>query len=115
MSAVQGSSGPRRLAIVKAGYAIVFEEVVGNDPVNVTMTKVAPPSGPAGIKVKCSEKNRYYVSLNGKDTGQFCPTERLGVELGTHTVKIYDLKTGETKNHKVQVKETRLSKRLRLD
>ena len=53
---------------------------------------VTPPNGPAGIKIRCKQKNRYYVFLDGAATGQLCPTERLGVELGEHTAEIVPIR-----------------------
>jgi hypothetical protein len=83
--------------------------------VQVPLEEVAPPNGPGGIKVRCRKKDRYYVVLDGADTGQLCPTERLGVERGYHTVEIYDPVTDSRRTFDAQVKQTRLSVRIKVD
>jgi hypothetical protein len=77
---------------------------------------VTPGGGPAGIKViKCKDKDRYYVFVDGKPTGMTCPTERIEVPTGTHTVEVYDLQTESRKKWDVNVEDTRLSFRVRVE
>ena len=72
--------------------------------------------GPAGIKVlKCKDKDRYYVFVDGKPTGQTCPTERIDTELGPHTVEVYDVVSETRRKWEIDVKDTRLSFRVRVD
>jgi len=55
------------------------------------------------------------VIVDGHDTGQLCPTERIGVEKGEHVVEIYDPVSEERKVFRARVKETRRSLRVRVD
>ena len=104
-----------KLAIIEPGYKPYLTEIDGRGRVSVVLEEVTPPNGPAGIKIRCKQKNRYYVILDGEPTGQLCPTERLGVELGEHTAEIYDPVTDSRRVFKVNVDQTRLSVRVRAD
>jgi serine/threonine-protein kinase len=103
------------LALVKPGYKLHVAQVEGSGHIDVALTAVTPINGRAGIKVRCKKKNRYYVILDGEDTGQLCPTERLGVSLGEHVVEIYDPVTDTRNSFPANVKETRRSLRVRVD
>jgi hypothetical protein len=65
--------------------------------------------------VKCKDKERYYVYVDGKPTGQMCPTERIGVDVGDHTVEVYDLVSEERRSYPAKVKGTRVSLRVKVD
>ena len=104
-----------KLAVILPGYKPHVAEIDGRGKVSVALEEVTPSGGPAGIKIRCRQKNRYYVFLDGAATGQLCPTERLGVELGEHTAEIYDPVTDSRRSYKVNVEETRLSVRVRVD
>ncbi len=104
-----------KLAVILPGYKPHIADVDGRGKVAVTLEEVTPSEGPAGIKIRCRQKNRYYVFLDGEATGQLCPTERLGVELGEHTAEIYDPVTDSRRTYKVIVEDTRLSVRVRVD
>jgi hypothetical protein len=104
-----------KLAVILPGYKPHIADVDGRGKVAVTLEEVTPSEGPAGIKIRCRQKNRYYVFLDGAATGQLCPTERLGVELGEHTAEIYDPVTDSRRTYKVMVEDTRLSVRVRVD
>jgi hypothetical protein len=104
-----------KLAIIAPGYKPHVAEIDGRGVVSVALEEVTPTEGPAGIKIRCRQKNRYYVFLDGAPTGQLCPTERLGVELGEHTAEIYDPVTDSRRTYKVLVEDTRLSVRVRVD
>jgi eukaryotic-like serine/threonine-protein kinase len=112
---IAGTTDRHTLALVLAGHEPYIAEIDGHGTLSFELKEVTPPSGPAGIKVKCKEKGRYVVYLDGKATGQLCPTERLGVEMGEHLVEIYDLVTETKRQYTANVKETRLSFRIRLD
>jgi len=103
------------VAIIKPGYKLYVGQVDGSGRVDATLAEVTPSNGRAGIKVRCRKKNRYYVILNGEDTGQLCPTERLGVALGEHVVEIYDPVTDTRNTFRANVQETRHSLRVRID
>ena len=47
--------------------------------------------------------------VDGKPTGQTCPTERIGCEVGPHTVEVYDVVTETRRKWDINVKDTRLS------
>jgi hypothetical protein len=104
-----------KLAIIQPGYKPHIAEIDGRGKVQVALEEVTPSNGPAGIKIRCRQKNRYYVTIDGAPTGQLCPTERLGVELGEHTAEIYDPVTDTRRVYKVKVEDTRLSVRVRVD
>jgi hypothetical protein len=111
----QEPTGDRhRVALLHAGHKLHTSELRGGK-LSVTLEEVTPSNGPAGIKVRCRQKNRYYVIVDGADTGQLCPTERIGVELGAHTVEIYDPVTDERRAFQIQIDQTRLSHRIRVD
>jgi hypothetical protein len=111
-------SSPDRhnLALLLAGHELYRAQVDGHGTFQVQLKEVTPTSGPAGIKVlKCTDKERYYVSVDGKPTGQTCPTERIECEMGPHTVEVYDLVTETNRKWDIVVKETRLSFRVRVE
>jgi hypothetical protein len=111
-------SSPDRhnLALLLAGHELYRVQVDGHGTFQVQLKEVTPISGPAGIKVlKCKDKERYYVSIDGKPTGQTCPTERIECELGPHTVEVYDLVTETNRKWDIVVKDTRLSFRVRVE
>jgi hypothetical protein len=112
---IESTADRHKLAIIAPGYKPHVAEIEGRGAVSVELEEVTPPNGPAGIKIRCKQKNRYYVTLDGAPTGQLCPTERLGVELGEHTAEIYDPVTDSRRIYKVQVGQTRLSVRVRVD
>ena len=55
------------------------------------------------------------ISVDGKPTGQTCPTERIGCEMGPHTVEVYDVVSETRRKWDIVVKETRLSFRVRVE
>jgi hypothetical protein len=55
------------------------------------------------------------VFLDGKPTGQLCPTERLGVDRGEHALEVYDLVSETRRQFNVKVKELKFSVRVRVD
>lgn len=104
-----------RLVIIRPGYKMYAAEIDGAGKVKVRLEEASSLDGPAGIKVRCARKNRYYVFVDGLHTGQLCPTERLGVALGDHTVEIYDPVTETRRQFPVTVENTRRSLRVRVD
>jgi hypothetical protein len=111
-------SSPDRhnLALFLAGHELYRAQVDGHGTFQIQLKEVTPASGPAGIKVlRCKDKERYYVSVDGKPTGQTCPTERIECEMGPHTVEVYDLVTETNRKWDIEVKETRLSFRVRVE
>lgn len=112
---VEGVSDKQSLALIKAGYKLYVAEIDGRGQVAVTLEEVTPPGGPAGIKVRCHKKNRYYVFVDDYDTGQLCPTERIGVDIGQHEVEIYDPITEQRHSFRATVKQTRNSLRVHVD
>jgi serine/threonine protein kinase len=109
------SADRHSVAIVKAGHALHTAEIDGSGVHRATLAEVDPPNGPAGIKVRCKDKNRYYVFVDGAPTGSLCPTERLGVDVGPHTVEVYDLVSETRRSIPANVKGTRNSVRVRVD
>lgn len=112
---VDGISDTVSLALILPGYELYTTDTAGAGTHSVTLKSVTPPEGPAGIKVRCHHKNRYYVIVDGHDIGQLCPTERIGVELGPHDVEIYDPETEQKRAFHIEVKQTRNSHRVYVD
>jgi hypothetical protein len=112
---LDASADSHRLALVLPGYALYTGEIDGKGLFNIDLKEVTPPEGPGGIKVRCKETNRYYVFVDDKAVGQLCPTERIGVSKGKHVVEIYDPVTDARREFNVEVVDTRLSIRVRVD
>jgi hypothetical protein len=110
-----GSADHHTAVLLLAGHDLYIADVDGHGTFSVPLKEVTPSNGPAGIKVLKCAPNRYYVSVDGKPTGQLCPTERIGCELGAHTVEIYDAVTATHRKWDIQVVDTRLSFRVRVD
>jgi eukaryotic-like serine/threonine-protein kinase len=104
-----------KLTLVLAGHKLHRAEISGGSPVSVTLDRAEKPSGPAGIKVVCKSVARVYITVDGVDTGMLCPTDRIHVELGAHTIDAYDPVTDTSASSKVDVKETHHSVRVKLD
>ena len=111
-----GSPDHHNLALLLAGHELYVAQVDGHGTFQIPLKEVTPINGPAGIKVMhCKEKERYYVFVDGKPTGQTCPSERIGCEMGPHTVEVYDVVSETRRKWDIVVKETRLSFRVRVD
>ncbi len=111
-----GSADRHTLALLLAGHDLYVAQVDGHGVFSIPLKEVTPSSGPAGIKViKCKDKDRHYVFVDGKPTGQMCPTERIGTDVGPHTVEIYDAVSDARKTWDIVVKDTRLSYRVKVE
>jgi serine/threonine-protein kinase len=111
-----GSPDRHTIALLLAGHELYVAQVDGHGAFQIPLKEVTPPNGPAGIKVlRCKDKDRYYVFVDGKPTGQTCPTERIGCEVGTHTVEVYDVVSETRRKWDIEVKDTRLSVRVRVE
>jgi hypothetical protein len=113
---VPGSSDRHTIAALLAGHDLYLGESDGHGALQIALKPVTPTGGPAGIKViRCKDKDRYYVFVDGKPTGMTCPTERIECGLGRHTVEVYDLVTESRRKWDIVVSDTRLSYRVRVD
>jgi serine/threonine-protein kinase len=111
-----GSPDRHNLALVLAGHELYQAQVDGHGTFQIQLKEVTPSNGPAGIKVlRCKTKDRYYVFVDGKPTGQTCPTERIGCEVGAHTVEVYDAVSETRRKWDFVVNDTRLSFRIRVE
>ncbi|HET9622018.1 MAG TPA: protein kinase [Kofleriaceae bacterium] len=111
-----GSPDRHTMALLLAGHELYIAQVDGHGTFSVPLKEVTPSNGPAGIKVmRCKDKDRYYVFVDGKPTGQTCPTERIGCEVGPHTVEVYDVVSETRRKWDIVVKDTRLSFRVRVE
>ncbi|HEX4421638.1 MAG TPA: PEGA domain-containing protein, partial [Kofleriaceae bacterium] len=111
-----GSPDRHTMALMLAGHELYVAQVDGHGTFQVSLKEVTPTNGPAGIKVlRCKDTNRYYVFVDGKPTGQTCPTERIGCEVGPHTVEVYDAVSETRHKWDIVVKDTRLSFRVRVE
>jgi len=110
------SADRHTIALLLAGHELYIAQVDGAGAFAIPLKEVTPPGGPAGIKViKCKDKDRYYVFVDGKPTGQMCPTERIETDLGPHVVEVYDAVTETRKKYDVEIKDTRLSHRVKIE
>ena len=111
-----GSPDRHTIALLLAGHELYIAQVDGHGAFAIPLKEVTPNAGPAGIKVlKCKDKDRYYVFVDGKPTGMMCPTERIDTEVGPHTVEVYDAMTEVKKKWDIVVKDTRLSARVKIE
>jgi len=111
-----GTPDRHTIALLLAGHELYVAQVDGHGTFQIPLKEITPTNGPAGIKVlRCKDKDRYYVFVDGKPTGQTCPTERIGCEVGPHTVEIYDVVSETRRKWDVVVKDTRLSLRVRVE
>jgi serine/threonine protein kinase len=111
-----GSTDRHTLAVLLPGHDLYIAEVDGHGVFNVALKPVTPSGGQAGIKVlKCKDKERYYVYVDGAATGMTCPTERIDTVVGPHTVEVYDIVTESRRKFEINVKDERLSERVRIE
>jgi len=109
-------SGDRhKLALLLPGHKLYKADVLGSGRIEAKLEAAPSPSGPAGIKVVCKSKNRFYVVVDGVDSGMLCPTERIGVTLGAHTVEVYDAVNDAAQSRTVDVRGTHNSLRVKLE
>jgi hypothetical protein len=98
-----------------AGHDLATLEIDKVGTFHADLKEIIPIGGPAGIKVRCRVKDRYYVYIDGKPTGALCPTERLEVDRGEHVVEIYDLVSETRRQFRIVVKNISRSTRVRVD
>jgi hypothetical protein len=111
-----GSADHHTLALLLAGHELYTAQVDGHGKLQLELKSVTPHGGPAGIKViTCKDKERYYVFVDGAPTGMTCPTERIHSELGTHTVEVYDMVSESRQKWDINITDTRLSYRVRVE
>jgi serine/threonine protein kinase len=111
-----GTPDRHTIAVLLPGHELYVAQVDGQGAFAIPLKEVTPMGGPAGIKVtRCKDKDRYYVFVDGKPTGMTCPTERIEVELGEHVVEVYDVVSDSRKKYDVDVKDTRLSVRVKIE
>lgn len=112
---LQPTGDRHRVALILPGRKLHKGDIEGKGILSVVLGPVTIFKGLAGIKVKCKTKDRFYVILNGQDTGFVCPTVRIAVPLGEHTIETYDPVTDTTTTHLVPVKDTHSSVRVIVD
>jgi serine/threonine-protein kinase len=111
-----GSPDRHTVALLLAGRELYVAQVDGQGQFSIPLKEVVPGPALAGIKVlRCKDKDRYYVFVDGKPTGQTCPTERINTTLGPHTVEVYDVVTETRRKWEINIKDGRLSYRIRID
>ncbi|MBK9034677.1 MAG: protein kinase [Myxococcales bacterium] len=103
------------LAVFAPGHDLYLATIDGSGVHDAALTALAPRTGRGGIKVRCKAKRRYYVFIDGEPTGELCPTERVPVDLGTHTVEVYDLLTETRRSSSVRVVQISRSTRIKMD
>ena len=111
-----GTPDRHTVALLLPGHELYVAQVDGHGAFSIPLKDVTPTNGPAGIKVlKCKDKDRYYVFVDSRPTGQTCPTERIGVEIGPHIVEVYDVVSETRRKWEIDIKDTRLSYRVKID
>ncbi len=111
-----GTPDRHTIALLLPNHELYVAQVDGQGTFSIPLKEVTPTGGPAGIKViKCKDKDRYYVFVDGKPTGMTCPTERIETDLGPHVVEIYDVVSETRKKFEIEVKDTRLSYRVKIE
>jgi hypothetical protein len=105
------SGDHHKLAVFLPGHRLARLEIEGKGKTEVSLEPADRFRGPAGIKVRCT-KRRVYVLVDDRDTGQMCPTERIPVERGEHTVVTYDPQSEESARQVIKVVETHASARV---
>jgi eukaryotic-like serine/threonine-protein kinase len=110
-----GTPDRHTIGLLLAGHELYVAQVDGHGAFAIPLKDVTPTGGPAGIKVRCTTKERFYVFVDGKPTGQTCPTERIETELGAHTVEVYDLVSETRRKWEINITDTRLSYRVKVD
>jgi eukaryotic-like serine/threonine-protein kinase len=111
-----GSADRHTMVLFAPGHDLYIGEVDGHGVFDIALKAVTPTGGHAGIKViKCKAKERYYVYVDGAPTGMTCPTERIDTVVGPHTVEVYDIVTDSRRKFDINVKDERLSARVRID
>lgn len=113
---LSGSADRHTMALLLPGHELYVAEVDGHGAFAIPLKPVTPTGGRAGIKViKCKDKARYYIFVDGKPTGMTCPSERIDTTVGPHTVEVYDVVTETRRKWDVNVADERLSYRVRVD
>jgi serine/threonine-protein kinase len=113
---VPGSADRHTLAVLLPGHELYLAEVDGQGVYEIALKPVTPTGGQAGIKViKCKDKERYYVYVDGTATGMTCPTERIDTVIGPHVVEVYDIVTETRRKFDIVVKDERLSVRVKIE
>jgi eukaryotic-like serine/threonine-protein kinase len=111
-----GSNDRHTVALLLPGHELYVAQVDGHGQFSIPLKEVIPSGDFAGIKVlRCKDKDRYYVFVDGKPSGQTCPTERIHTTLGKHTVEVYDIVTETRRKWEINIKDGRLSYRIRID
>lgn len=110
-----GSTDRHNIALLLPGHDLYVAEIDGHGQFSINLTPVTPSGGRAGIKVLKCKKERYYVFVDGKPTGMLCPTERIHTSLGAHSVEVYDAVTESRQKFDIDIKQDRLSFRVRLE
>ena len=106
------SGDKHKVALFLPGYKLARTDIEGRGRTQVALEKADHFRGRAGIKVRCATERRLYVTVDDRDTGLMCPTERIAVDLGEHTIGTYDPQSEEVSKQTVRVVETHFSLRV---
>lgn len=108
--------GAHALVLVKSGYSSVRKTVDaarGLEVVEVLAPASRPAPGPVGVKVRCKTERKYPVLIDGVETGLLCPTERIDLAAGRHSVGILVPADGQVHAEDVDITDTHDSTRVR--
>jgi hypothetical protein len=113
---IPGSTDRHSFAAFVPGHDLYLAEIDGHGVFNIELKPIEKgPKVFGGIKVLKCKPNRYYVYVDGKPTGQLCPTERILTSVGPHTVEVYDLVSESRRKFNITVKDQNASERVRLE
>ncbi len=112
---IPGTDDRRDIAGFAPGRRLYTATVAGRGQHRATLAEAPHWGGSGGIKVRCKAARRFYVFVDGKDTGQLCPTERIGLAVGKHTVEIYDPLTRARRSFPADVVDTDHSLKVDVD
>jgi serine/threonine-protein kinase len=111
-----GTGDQHTLALYLPGHALYLGSIAGHGRYELTLDDVPFPRGDAGLKViDCKDEHRYYIYLDGHPTGRTCPSGRIHLTLGTHTVELYDLATETRKSFTIDATQTSSSYRIKVE
>ncbi len=95
---VKVSPGSARLTLVRAGYrsrTSPFEAEEGKTVGETLEAVAAPLEGEARFRAECQTQGRFPIVVDGRETGVLCPSSKLRVAPGPHTIGVLLPATGK--------------------
>ena len=89
---MRAPAGSARVVLVHAGHRVWKGALDGDGAkIDARLERAAPPApgGPGGVRVECDSAGELPVLIDGKETGLLCPTHRIRLSPGRHTIGVY--------------------------